>query len=316
MNNKIKVILPVSAILFLITFTGIAAATTNFSITPQNPVKGDKVTMHGNAQPEEEVKVEIFFKKNITVQNGEYLFSLDNVEIPEGKNKFTVVARGCDNLKVSVKMFLIWLTISSEAINNTAKVSRSAPAGIYDILIHGDSREDSVTLEITATAYINADENGEFDFTYDTSPIPTGEFMISAGNITKTIVLREPNSVPPIEPHEKDGSVSPASTPIKTPVSTLTQNDSAQNLTQNNLIQNGAVNDPQTQNQTPVNQKNLIPVKTLDTHNPNQNVQIATKESKIENNSSEYRDAVPGFGFVETLMVIFLMLLVIRSRIF
>lgn len=312
--NKIKITL-ISAVLSFLIFTDMASATVaDLSITPENPVRGDKVILHGNAQPGEKVRVEIFFQKNVTVQNGKYLFPLDNVKIPEEKNKFTVVARGCDNLKVSVKVFLIWLTISSEAVNNTAKVSRSAPAGTYDILIHGDSREDFVTLEITATAYINADENGEFDFTYDTSSIPAGEFTISAGNITRNIVLREPKFTPPFESREGGGSVS-AGTPIRTYV-TPAQNNSAQNLTKNNSAYVS-----QRPNQTPVvttqsqssHKIQNLTEKIPDTLSPDQNAQITTNESEIEGNLSEYGHSVSGFGFIEALTAIFSMLLVFRN---
>lgn len=177
---------------------GLASAKViDFNIKPENPVKGDVVTIYGTASPNEEVRVDISFEKIVPVRNGEYVFSVNGVKIPKGKNKFTVIAYGCDNLKVSVKIFfnLIWVTLSSEASNGVATVSQSnVPSGTYDIVIHGKSSQGSVKLKITATGYIKADENGKFSYSYDTSSIPPGKFVISVDGLTKTVTLAEPAS--------------------------------------------------------------------------------------------------------------------------
>ena len=170
---------------------GNCAEVVDLSITPENPVKGDVVTVSGKAQPNERVRIDVSFEKSVPVQEGRYEFSVSGVQIPSGDNRFTVIAEGCDDLKVSVKVFFIWVTLGAEASNGVAKISRSAPPGTYDIVIHGRSSRDSVKLKITATGYVDADENGVFRYSYKTSSIPPGEFVVSAGSIKKTVVLRE-----------------------------------------------------------------------------------------------------------------------------
>ncbi|MFP3910395.1 MAG: hypothetical protein ACLFVX_11135 [Archaeoglobaceae archaeon] len=190
-----------------------AGAVTNLDISPENPVKGDEVTLSGRAQPGEEVKIEISFEREINVQDGKYEFSLGSVKIPKGENKFTVIARGCEDLNVSVKMFwkLVGMDIGSEAKDGIAKVSRSAPSGTYDIIIHGNSNQDLVDLKIVATGYVNANENGEFSYSYDTSSIPPGEFKVTAGGISQTVTLLSEEPTPTLTEERGSGGASSGS---------------------------------------------------------------------------------------------------------
>lgn len=222
---------------FLLIGVGIASAEVmNFNIRPENPVKGDVVTIYGTASSNEEVKVDISFEKVVPVQNGEYVFSVNGIKIPEGKNKFTVTAYGCIDLDVSARRQIIgglytpWITLSKEATNGVASISQSVPSGTYDVLIHGKSGQSSVKLKITATGYIKADESGKFSYSYDTSSIPPGEFVISVGGLTKIITLAESASSPSGSSGGSSsgssgggGSSAPISTPTPTPTHTPVQ---------------------------------------------------------------------------------------------
>lgn len=214
----IKRLLGLFFIVFLLIGLGsVSAKVIDFNIKPKNPVKGNVVTICGTASPDEDVKIDISFEKVVPVQNGEYVFSVNRIKIPNGKNRFSVTAYGCDNLKVSVKMFFIWVTLSSEASNGVATVSQSnVPPGTYDVVIHGKSRRSSVKLRIMATSYVRADKNGKFSYSYDTSSIPPGEFVISVGGLTKTITLAEATS------HPSESSSGPSGGGNSAPVSTLT----------------------------------------------------------------------------------------------
>ena len=164
-----------------------------FSITPENPAKGDVVTIHGITNPNENIKIEILFEEVVEVQNGKYAFSVKDVKIPEGKNKFSVSAYGCEDLKVGVWILVGWITpLSSKASNGVASVSLSnVPAGTYDILVHGKANSNSVKLKIVATGYIKANDEGKFSYSYDTSCIPPGEFVIRVNGEQKRVVLAE-----------------------------------------------------------------------------------------------------------------------------
>ncbi len=182
--------------IFLTALAGVSSAKViNFSIKPENPVKGDLVTIYGTASPNEEVKIDIAFERVVQVKNGEYVFEVNGINIPVKKNRFTVTSYGCIDLDVSAKWKIIdsiyspWVTLSRDATNGVASISQSIPTGVYNVLIHGKSGQSSVKLKITATGYITADGNGKFSYSYDTSSMPTGKFTVSAGDLTKVITL-------------------------------------------------------------------------------------------------------------------------------
>jgi len=162
-------------------------------IEPQNPVRGDVVTIYGKTSPEKEVKVVVSFKKTVGVVEGRYVFDIYGVEIPKGKNLFKVIAENCNDLKVSVRLLnLIWITLGSQAENGRAVVAQgNVPSGKYDISIHGSSDSNSVKLTIIAEGYVKADGSGFYQYSYDTSSVPPGEFVISAEGEGLTVNLME-----------------------------------------------------------------------------------------------------------------------------
>ena len=204
-ESKQSLILSIS-VLGLVLITGLwsgffvlsNAEVLDFNINPESPFKGDLVTIYGNASSNEEVRIKISFEKIIPVENGRYIFSISGVKIPEGKNVFSVTAYDCKNLRVGVKLLLIWITLSSDAKNGIATISQSnVPPGSYDIIIYGESDKNSVKLKITAIGFVKADENGSFSYSYETSSIPAGDFVISAGGISKTVTLKAtPTPIP------------------------------------------------------------------------------------------------------------------------
>jgi len=186
----------------------------SFTVIPESPSVGDVVKIAGDANPNEGVAVKVTFEKTVPVSGGRYEFSLKGVEIPDGRNSFTVTAYGCEDLSVSVKFFLIWITRTSKAENGVARISQSnVPAGSYDIKIHGKSSSSSVRLVITAVGYVKADENGKFEYSYDTSSVPPGKFVVKVGSSTKTVYLGERSG---------QGTTSTSTQPAETPTTTLT----------------------------------------------------------------------------------------------
>ena len=193
-----KKILFVFLILIIVVVDVVAEAeVANFVVTPQNPVKGEVVTIYGQAQPDENVTIRISFVKLVHVEDKKYTFFVPKLNIPETENRFTVTSEGCDGLKVSVKDYAEryphWVTLSAEAIGGVAEVSKAdIPAVLYDVLVHGQSSEESVKLTITAEGYEKADDAGDFSYSYETSSLPLGEFIVQAGNKTETVHLRLP----------------------------------------------------------------------------------------------------------------------------
>ena len=184
----------------------------NWEFSPQEPVSGDLLNINGSASPGEKVDTFVTFEKAVSVSEGKFEYTLEDVKIPEGfNNLFTVEAKGAKNLNVRVKMVL-WVTKSSNASGDTATVSQSnVPPGTYKIKIDGNAGEgvSEVNLKITAFQKIKADSNGNFSYSYDTTAVPPGNFEVKVGDITKEITLRpqeieEPSLVLPVANFSSD----------------------------------------------------------------------------------------------------------------
>lgn len=169
-----------------------AAEVTEWKISPENPIVGDTIIIRGDADPDEKTNILVSFENEVGVSEGSYEYPLNDVIIPDGfDNRFTVEARGAEDLKVRVKM-LIWITMSSEANGGTATVSQSrVPPGKYPIRIDGKAKGSSVDLKITAFQRIEADSEGKLSYRYNTKSIPAGKFEINLGGVTKEITLKD-----------------------------------------------------------------------------------------------------------------------------
>lgn len=210
-----------------------SASVSYFEISPENPVQGDIVTIEGKASASERVPIKLSFEDDLSVMDGKYEWRLSSVQIPEGENRFTVTATNVNKLNVALRIF-IWITRSADAENGIATISQSnVPRGSYDAKISGKSDSNIVRIKVEAEAFLNADATGDFEYSYDTSPIPAGEFVVTVGGITKTVELleTESTSTPTPTPSSTGGAGSGA--PAPPPTSTPTPNATAGNGTQN-----------------------------------------------------------------------------------
>jgi hypothetical protein len=182
--------------LFLILSPG-AAASSNWELTPENPVAGDIMEIKGTGFEGETAKALVTFEKEVDVQGGEYEYQLEDVIIPSGfDNSFTVKAVGADDLNVRAKM-LLWITKSAEAKDGTATVSQTnVPPGTYKIRIDGKASGSKVKLKITAMQEIEVDSEGSLSYEYNTKSIPAGDFEVKVGSITKQIELQPAENLP------------------------------------------------------------------------------------------------------------------------
>lgn len=177
--------------LFLTVLAPPAAAEINWDVSPTHPAVGDILVISGTAAPNEKINAQVSFEKEIPVSRGRYMYVIDGVEIPEGKNIFTVRAEGVNDLNVRVKTN-VWVTLSTDANNGIASISQSSvPPGTYKAKIDGtaQSGKSSVDLKITASQPINAGPDGNFIYSYNTSSIPEGNFTIVIENCMRTITL-------------------------------------------------------------------------------------------------------------------------------
>jgi len=182
-----------------------SCAVTHMEVRPQEPVRGDVISVDLMAAPGETVDVQIRFRKALKVSGGRYLLELDGVEVPEGPNSFTVKATNVANLVVAVRLG-IWISVSREADGGEASISQGGVLpGRYDVHVKGDAAPGAaeVTVEVTARTTVTAGSDGGYTVSYDTSPIPAGVFRVDAGGLSRAVTLREvggPPSPPPSPP--------------------------------------------------------------------------------------------------------------------
>jgi hypothetical protein len=221
--SSVSVLFIVLSTSLLLAVPGSSASVNYFEIRPEKPVQGEPVTLKGTASPSELVTVTISFEKNLTVADGRYEWRLSSVEIPEGENLFTVTATNVNKLRVALKFLGIWITRSTDAENGTAKITQTnVPAGTYDVLIYGDSNSTKLSIRVEAETFLTADSTGNFNYEYDTSPIPAGEFVVTVGNVTETVELLGDGGSGSVTPSTPTGtpiitSPTPQPTPIITP---------------------------------------------------------------------------------------------------
>ncbi|AKB83203.1 hypothetical protein MSBR3_2625 [Methanosarcina barkeri 3] len=189
-KGSLRLLFLLSVFLFVIISPG-AAASSNWELTPQNPVVGDIMKISGTGFEGDTAKVLVTFEKDVTVQDGEYEYTLEDVVIPSGfDNSFTVKAEGADDLNVRAKM-LLWLTKSAEAKDGTATVSQThVPPGKYKIRIDGKASGSEVKLKITAMQEIEVNSDGSLSYEYNTKSIPAGDFEVKVGDLEKQIELQ------------------------------------------------------------------------------------------------------------------------------
>ncbi|MHC1756360.1 MAG: hypothetical protein AB9861_13195 [Methanosarcina sp.] len=182
-----------ASILVLLLFSP-AAAAGEWNVAPSTPYIGDNLVITGNVTPNQELTAEVSFEKTVIASGGKYEYSITKVKIPEGKNNlFTVKAEQVKNLNVQVKK-LLWITLNKDAIGGTATISQSkVPPLTYEVKMYGDALEgeSNVKLRITASQTINADSKGNFRYEYGTDTMPEGDYIITIGDTSKTITLKE-----------------------------------------------------------------------------------------------------------------------------
>jgi hypothetical protein len=189
------------SILFIISSVN---AVSDVTISPEDPEVGDIIILTGKANPNEEVSCSAWFEINPAIDDPYYAALLYGVSIPKPPNNFKVTAENVQLLGVSIKMG-IWVTISDEADSSgNAAVSKSnVPEGTYDIKLVGTVKDDSkpVNLKVYASTKITADENGDFEYQYNTDAIEEGTTIyLTIGGVSKEVTVQGTTPAPIVTP--------------------------------------------------------------------------------------------------------------------
>jgi hypothetical protein len=160
--------------------------------SPSNPGVGDTLVIKGIASPGQNVRIDVSFEKFLPVSGGKYKYSVENIKIPGGDNRFTARAYGVKNMHLGVKKG-IWVNLYTNSSGGVATMSKAnVPSLSYDVVIDGNALKKSspVYLKVTASKTLKADSKGKFEYSYDTSSMPAGVFIVNIGGSQKAIVLR------------------------------------------------------------------------------------------------------------------------------
>lgn len=174
----------------------VTAAANSWELAPENPAAGDMIEIRGVNFTGDTADVLVSFEKDVPVSEGRYEYLLENVEISPGfKNRFSVQAKGAEDLNVRVKMIL-WISRTGKAKEGVAEISQSAvPPGTYQIRIDGKSNASEVKLKIIGLQQMEVN-SGNFSYKYNTESIPAGNFEIKVGDTTKQVTLKPAESLP------------------------------------------------------------------------------------------------------------------------
>jgi PGF-CTERM protein len=202
---------------------------------------GDVISISGKASsPNEEVWLSSSFELSLPVseKDGKYSRQFDDILFLKGKKDFSVTAGNVKNIRVSLTP-IFWRKIEyplsgpENATNGIATLSVSFPAELHgykidiygkkNVEVYGEAADNanSVNLKVSITLKSRddytplVDSNGTFSLNLTTVGVPDGEFLISAGEIEKTIYI---GVTPPPTP-----SPSPAPSPSSTPTPTETE---------------------------------------------------------------------------------------------
>ena len=196
----------VLALTFTITlFLAIGSAeVTELKVNPEVVIQGANVSLSGRAAPNETVWIKSSFVISLPVSDGKYTAEFEDILFPPGEKKFSVTAENVENIRISLgPLFLpeveYPLDGPLEATNGIATIAISVPftmwgmtvniGGEKDVKVYGNAAEDAefVNLSVDMSIKVIADTNGHFKLDVNTGGIPLGEFMITAGELEKTV---------------------------------------------------------------------------------------------------------------------------------
>lgn len=184
-------LLTIFFLFFATTVSSASARVTEYEINPEIPKSGDVCIISGLASPEEEVEVSVSFEKTVPVYLKEYTYELENLEIINFNNLFTVKAEGVESIKVKMKTILS-KTESTWADEGIATISYSGISpGKYKVRVEGTAEDgaSSINLRITTVQKLKAGKDGKFRYMYRTESVPSGKLGIRVGNLEREIIL-------------------------------------------------------------------------------------------------------------------------------
>ncbi len=218
LNNRVMSMLVLFCtiiIVFIMISSTAHAEISEISVSPETPAPGETVTVTGKADPGEEIPASISFKMDQDVSDGTYRSDLKGITIPKDTehvriDSFGLRAEGVDDLSIRVTVMGLPIPVPKNMININDGVATfgtgKIKSGTYDIRLSGTSSDEVVSLSFNSRATIIADENGNFEYTYNTKNMPEGDFNIQMGSESLPLKLAKPVPPPSSNPGSSGGS--------------------------------------------------------------------------------------------------------------
>lgn len=175
------------------------AQVTSLEIIPNNPEPGDELLISIHSVPKDEVELILSFNGNLNVSDNEFIFTMENLEIPHNITAFQVEAENVELLRLAVIINEVPVTQTIQGIEGFATISRNnISPGKYWVQISGIPAMgyDEIKFNVTARTTIITDSQGEYISTYDITGFPSGDFIVNADSMIKKIVLKNRKHTP------------------------------------------------------------------------------------------------------------------------
>jgi hypothetical protein len=169
------------------------AQVTSLEIIPNDPKPGDNVQITIQSTPRNKVDLILSFKGNLNVSNNEFIYTMENLEIPHNITVFQVEAENVGLLRLAVIVNEVPVTQTIQGTKGYATISRNnILPGKYWVQISGIPSVgfDKVKFNVTAHTSVITDNQGEYISSYDITGFPSGEFIVKADSMTKKVILK------------------------------------------------------------------------------------------------------------------------------
>lgn len=154
---------------------------------------GDVVHFDGKGTPNSRVMIEVTSTVSISAgANGRYAVGINNVQIPDGENRFSVSAYPVTTMTVagnSQGSKGISAVEAVDVVGGRGSLSVSnVPADKYNIMVYGTAKDGEVSLDVTASCAVSVDKKGRYSANVNTRGMPAGVYTVKQDGVVIAVV--------------------------------------------------------------------------------------------------------------------------------
>ncbi|MBA5942592.1 MAG: hypothetical protein H0M93_04645 [Methanophagales archaeon] len=185
---------------------------TALEVNPEVVLPGGMLSISGKASANDEIWINSVFELSmLPTDDARYTREFTGIYFPAGGKRFSLTAENVENIRISLyPVFVFWRTVEFpldgplNATDGIATISIAFPvtwrgmtidiSGEKNVNVFGDAVDNvtPVNLQVTMAVKVVADDSGNFSLEIDTGGVPEGEFLISAGELTRVVYIGTP----------------------------------------------------------------------------------------------------------------------------